>query len=106
MAENDSFQNAYQQMQEALKSGRLRRDLQGRRSADKQQRALAEREVEFDDRGRKIPRPMFLRPEDIAQGVDYDVEKVLFTTLGQQKGILQDVLPVMIFWHFKTIFFF
>ncbi|ENV36858.1 hypothetical protein [Acinetobacter venetianus] len=86
MAENDSFQNAYQQMQEALKSGRLRRDLQGRRSADKQQRALAEREVEFDDRGRKIPRPMFLRPEDIAQGVDYDVEKVLFTTLGQQKG--------------------
>lgn len=73
-------------MQEALKHGRLRRDVQGRRSADNQQRALAEREIEYDDRGRKIPRPMFLRPEDIAQGVDYDVEKVLFTTLGQQKG--------------------
>lgn len=86
MSNNDSFQNAYKQMQEALKHGRLRRDVQGRRSADNQQRALAEREIEYDDRGRKIPRPMFLRPEDIAQGVDYDVEKVLFTTLGQQKG--------------------
>lgn len=73
-------------MQEALKNGKLRRELQGRRSADNQQRALAEREIEYDDRGRKIPRPMFLRPEDIAQGVDYDVEKVLYTTLGQQKG--------------------
>ena len=65
-------------MQEALKNGKLRRELQGRRSADNQQRAFAEREIEYDDRGRKIPRPMFLRPEDIAQGVDYDVEKVLF----------------------------
>ena len=64
-------------MQDALKNGKLRRELQGRRSADNQQRALAEREIEYDDRGRKIPRPMFLRPEDIAQGVDYDVEKVL-----------------------------
>lgn len=73
-------------MQEALKHGRLRRDVQGRRSADNQQRTLAEREIEYDDRGRKIPRPMFLRPEDIAKGVDYDVEKVLYTTLGQQKG--------------------
>lgn len=73
-------------MQDALKNGKLRRELQGRRSADNQQRALAEREIEYDDRGRKIPRPMFLRPEDIAQGVDYDVEKVLYTTLGQQKG--------------------
>lgn len=73
-------------MQESLKHGRLRRDVQGRRSADNQQRALAEREIEYDDRGRKIPRPMFLRPEDIAKGVDYDVEKVLYTTLGQQKG--------------------
>lgn len=73
-------------MQDALKNGKFRRELQGRRSADNQQRALAEREIEYDDRGRKIPRPMFLRPEDIAQGVDYDVEKVLYTTLGQQKG--------------------
>ena len=73
-------------MQDALKNGKLRRELQGRRSADNQQRALAEREIEYDDRGRKIPRPMFLRPEDIAKGKDYDVEKVLFTTLGQQKG--------------------
>ena len=86
MSNNEAFQNAYNQMQEALKNGKLRRDLQGRRSADNQQRALAEREIEYDDRGRKIPRPMFLRPEDIAQGVDYDVEKVLYTTLGQQKG--------------------
>ena len=73
-------------MQEALTNGSLRRDLQGRRSVDNQQRKLAEREIEYDDRGRKIPRPMFLRPEDIAKGKDYDVEKVLFTTLGQQKG--------------------
>lgn len=86
MSNNKAFQNAYNQMQEALKNGKLRRELQGRRSADNQQRALAEREIEYDDRGRKIPRPMFLRPEDIAQGVDYDVEKVLYTTLGQQKG--------------------
>ncbi|AZM39852.1 hypothetical protein EJP75_15795 [Acinetobacter baumannii] len=86
MSNNEAFQNAYTQMQEALKNGKLRRELQGRRSADNQQRALAEREIEYDDRGRKIPRPMFLRPEDIAQGVDYDVEKVLYTTLGQQKG--------------------
>lgn len=86
MSSNDSFQQAYQQMQEALTSGSLRRDLQGRRGADNQQRKLAEREIEYDDRGRKIPRPMFLRPEDIAKGKDYDVEKVLFTTLGQQKG--------------------
>lgn len=86
MSNNEAFQNAYNQMQEAIKNGKLRRDLQGRRSADNQQRALAEREIEYDDRGRKIPRPMFLRPEDIAQGVDYDVEKVLYTTLGQQKG--------------------
>ena len=86
MSNNEAFQNAYNQMQEALKNGKLRRELQGRRSADNQQRALAEREIEYDDRGRKIPRPMFLRPEDIAQGVDYDVEKVLYTTLGQQKG--------------------
>ena len=86
MSSNDSFQQAYQQMQEALTNGSLRRDLQGRRSVDNQQRKLAEREIEYDDRGRKIPRPMFLRPEDIAKGKDYDVEKVLFTTLGQQKG--------------------
>ncbi len=86
MSNNEAFQDAYNQMQEALKNGKLRRDLQGRRSADNQQRALAEREIEYDDRGRKIPRPMFLRPEDIAKGVDYDVEKVLYTTLGQQKG--------------------
>ena len=86
MSSNDSFQQAYQQMQEALTNGSLRRDLQGRRGADNQQRKLAEREIEYDDRGRKIPRPMFLRPEDIAKGKDYDVEKVLFTTLGQQKG--------------------
>ena len=86
MSSNDSFQQAYKQMQEALTNGSLRRDLQGRRGADNQQRKLAEREIEYDDRGRKIPRPMFLRPEDIAKGKDYDVEKVLFTTLGQQKG--------------------
>lgn len=86
MSSNDSFQQAYQQMHESLKKGSLRRDLQGRRGADNQQRKLAEREIEYDDRGRKIPRPMFLRPEDIAKGKDYDVEKVLFTTLGQQKG--------------------
>ena len=86
MSSNDSFQQAYQQMQEALTNGSLRRDLQGRRSVDNQQRKLAEREIEYDDQGRKIPRPMFLRPEDIAKGKDYDVEKVLFTTLGQQKG--------------------
>lgn len=86
MSNNKAFQNAYNQMQEALKNGKLRRELQGRRSADNQQRALAGRKIEYDDRGRKIPRPMFLRPEDIAQGVDYDVEKVLYTTLGQQKG--------------------
>lgn len=86
MSNNEAFQNAYNQMQEALKNGKLRRELQGRRSADNQQRALAEREIGYDDRGRKIPRPMFLRPEDIAKGVDYDVEKVLYTTLGQQKG--------------------
>ena len=86
MSSNDSFQQAYKQMQEALNKGSLRRDLQGRRSVDNQQRKLAEREIEYDDRGRKIPRPMFLRPEDIAKGKDYDVEKVLFTTLGQQKG--------------------
>jgi hypothetical protein len=86
MSNNEAFKNAYNQMQDALKNGKFRRELQGRRSADNQQRALAEREIEYDDRGRKIPRPMFLRPEDIAQGVDYDVEKVLYTTLGQQKG--------------------
>lgn len=86
MSSNEAFKNAYNQIQDALKNGKLRRELQGRRSADNQQRALAEREIEYDDRGRKIPRPMFLRPEDIAQGVDYDVEKVLYTTLGQQKG--------------------
>ena len=86
MSSNDSLQQAYKQMQEALNKGSLRRDLQGRRSADNQQRKLAEREIEYDDQGRKIPRPMFLRPEDIAKGKDYDVEKVLFTTLGQQKG--------------------
>lgn len=86
MSNNDSFQNAYKQMQVAIKSGRLRRDVQTRRSADKRQRDFAEREIEFDDRGRKIPRPMFLRPEDIAQGEDYDVERVLYTTLNQQKG--------------------
>lgn len=86
MSSNDSFQQAYQQMQEALNNGSLRRDLQGRRGADNQQRKLAEREIEYDDQGRKIPRPMFLRPEDIAKGKDYDVEKVLFTTLSQQKG--------------------
>ena len=86
MSSNDSFQQAYKQMQEALNKGSLRRDLQGRRSVDNQQRKLAEREIEYDDQGRKIPRPMFLRPEDIAKGKDYDVEKVLFTTLGQQKG--------------------
>ncbi|MDH0032583.1 MULTISPECIES: hypothetical protein [unclassified Acinetobacter] len=86
MSSNDSFQQAYQQMQESLKKGSLRRDLQGRRGADNQQRKFAEREIEYDDQGRKIPRPMFLRPEDIAKGKDYDVEKVLFTTLGQQKG--------------------
>ena len=73
-------------MQEALKHGRLRRDVQGRRSADNQQRALAEREIEYDDRGRKIPRPMFLRPEDIAQGEEYDAERALYTTLGLKKG--------------------
>ncbi len=86
MSSNDSFQQAYKQMQEALNKGSLRRDLQGRRSADNQQRKFAEREIEYDDQGRKIPRPMFLRPEDITKGKDYDVEKVLFTTLGQQKG--------------------
>ncbi|MDF2417304.1 hypothetical protein GWP85_07215 [Acinetobacter beijerinckii] len=86
MSNNDSFKNAYQQMQESLKSGRLRRDLQGRRSADNQQRALAEREIEYDERGRKIPRPMFLRPEDIAQGEEYDAERALYTTLGLRKG--------------------
>ena len=86
MAIDDNFQQAYKQMQSALQNGRLRRDLQGRRSEDNKQRAFAEREIEYDDRGRKIPRPMFLRPEDIAKGQDYDVEKVLFTTLGQQKG--------------------
>ncbi|EXB47296.1 hypothetical protein J522_1947 [Acinetobacter baumannii 146457] len=86
MAIDDNFQQAYKQMQSALQNGRLRRDLQGRRSDDNKQRAFAEREIEYDDRGRKIPRPMFLRPEDIAKGQDYDVEKVLFTTLGQQKG--------------------
>ena len=73
-------------MQEALKNGKLRRELQGRRSADNQQRALAEREIEYDDRGRKIPRPMFLRPEDIAQGEEYDAERALYTTLGLKKG--------------------
>lgn len=86
MAIDDNFQQAYKQMQSALQNGRLRRDLQGRRSEDNKQRAFAEREIEYDDLGRKIPRPMFLRPEDIAKGQDYDVEKVLFTTLGQQKG--------------------
>ncbi|WPE82802.1 hypothetical protein SB581_07480 [Acinetobacter baumannii] len=86
MAIDDNFQQAYKQMQSALQNGRLRRDLQGRRSEDNKQRAFAEREIEYDDRGRKIPRPMFLRPEDIAKGQDYDIEKVLFTTLGQQKG--------------------
>lgn len=86
MAIDDNFQQAYKQMQSALQDGRLRRDLQGRRSEDNKQRAFAEREIEYDDRGRKIPRPMFLRPEDIAKGKEYDVEKVLFTTLGQQKG--------------------
>ena len=86
MAIDDNFQQAYKQMQSALQNGRLRRDLQGRRSEDNKQRAFAEREIEYDYRGRKIPRPMFLRPEDIAKGQDYDVEKVLFTTLGQQKG--------------------
>lgn len=86
MSNNDHFQQAYLQMQEALKNGSLRRDLQGRRSQDNKQRAFAEKEIEFDDRGRKIPRPMFLRPEDIAKGKDYDVEKVLYTTLGLQPG--------------------
>ncbi|WP_151750578.1 hypothetical protein [Acinetobacter sp. TUM15131] len=86
MAIDNNFQQAYKQMQSALQNGRLRRDLQGRRSEDNKQRAFAEREIEFDDRGRKIPRPMFLRPEDIAKGKDYDVEKVLYTTLGQQPG--------------------
>lgn len=86
MSNNEAFQNAYNQMQDALKNGKLRRELQGRRSADNQQRALAEREIEYDDRGRKIPRPMFLRPEDIAQGEEYDAERALYTTLGLKKG--------------------
>ena len=86
MSNNEAFQDAYNQMQEALKNGKLRRDLQGRRSADNQQRAFAEREIEYDDRGRKIPRPMFLRPDDIAQGEEYDAERALYTTLGLKKG--------------------
>ncbi|ENU19575.1 hypothetical protein F994_02435 [Acinetobacter bohemicus ANC 3994] len=82
----DQLQQAHKQMQEALRNGSLRRDLQGRRSADSKQRGQADKEFNFDEFGRKIPKPTFLRPENIEKGENYDVERVLYTTLGQQKG--------------------
>lgn len=82
----DQLRQAHKQMQEALRNGSLRRDLQGRRSADSKQRGQADKEYSYDEFGRKIPQPTFLRPEHIAKGEDYDVERVLYTTLGQQKG--------------------
>jgi hypothetical protein len=82
----DQLRQAHKQMQEALRNGSLRRDLQGRRSADSKQRGQADKEYSYDEFGRKIPQPTFLRPEHIAKGESYDVERVLYTTLGQQKG--------------------
>ena len=82
----DQLRQAHKQMQEALRNSSLRRDLQGRRSADSKQRGQADKEYNYDEFGRKIPKPTFLRPEHIAKGEDYDVERVLYTTLGQQKG--------------------
>lgn len=85
MATPDDIRRAQKQLLESIKRG-ARRDVRSRRGADTRQRAQAEKEVEYDDAGRKIPKPMFLRPADIAQGENYDVERVLYTTLGQGKG--------------------
>jgi hypothetical protein len=76
----DQLQQAHKQMQEALRNGSLRRDLQGRRSADSKQRGEADKEFNFDEFGRKIPKPTFLRPENIAKGENYDVERVLYSS--------------------------
>ncbi|WOE40063.1 hypothetical protein [Acinetobacter chinensis] len=74
------------QLQDALKNGKLRREYQSRQSSDRKQRDQADRETDIDEFGRKIPRPRFLRPEHIAQGEKYDVERVLYTTLGIKEG--------------------
>lgn len=81
----DELRQQHLRVQASLKSG-ARSDVRARRSSDIRQRAHAEREIEYDEQGRKIPKPMFLRPSDIAQGEKYDVERVLYTTLGQGKG--------------------
>ncbi|MCJ1643273.1 hypothetical protein I6N52_13635, partial [Acinetobacter baumannii] len=78
----DDLRRAQMQLNQSLQNGGVRRDQQSRQRADREQRAFAEKEIEYDDWGRKIPKPMFLRPQDIAQGEKYDVERVLFTTLG------------------------
>ncbi|MGQ0788566.1 hypothetical protein ACT4WX_10025 [Acinetobacter baumannii] len=82
----DDLRRAQLQLNQSLQNGGVRRDQQSRQRADREQRAFAEKEIEYDDWGRKIPKPMFLRPQDIALGEKYDVERVLFTTLGQRNG--------------------
>ena len=44
----DQLQQAHKQMREALQKGGLRRDLQGRRSADSKQRTQAAKAFNFD----------------------------------------------------------
>lgn len=82
----DRIREAHKKLQEAVKNGSLRRTQNARKTADIKQRAEAAKEIEYDEKGRKIPKPRFLRREDIAAGDEYDVERVLFTTLGVQKG--------------------
>lgn len=82
----DKVRAAQKRLQEAINNGALQREQQRRQRADQRQRREAEKEVDYDDAGKKIPRPRFLRPQDIAAGDEYDVERTLYTTLGVEKG--------------------
>lgn len=82
----EDLRRAQDQLRQSVNQGSLRRNAQSRRSADKAQRAEAEKEYAIDENGRKLSRPMFLRPGDIAKGEEYDISRVLYTTLGQKNG--------------------
>ncbi|GAA5003351.1 hypothetical protein GCM10023206_06990 [Acinetobacter puyangensis] len=76
--EPDRLRAAHQHLRQKVEQSDLRAQGKSRFTSETQQR----KEVGKGDS--KLTEPTFLRPQDIQKGVTYDVEKVFYTTLGNE----------------------
>lgn len=74
--EPDALRAIHQHLNQKVEQGNLRQQ------ANKRYGNLNEQRLYAGKGDAKRAEPTFLRPQDIQKGVDYDVEKVFYTTLG------------------------